>query len=100
MSETKNPSDQKGQAIDINQPKKPSNGLGKAGFVLALIALFIGWIPILGWVIWLIGFVFSFMGIFKKPRGLAIAGLILSVIGILLLVLIFTGFAIFGSTIS
>lgn len=83
--------------IDSKQTK-PSNGLGKAGFILALIALFIGWIPILGWVIWLIGFVFSLMGIFKRPRRLALAGLIISLLGVLLLIFIFTGFVLFETT--
>ena len=42
-----------------------SNGLGVAGFVLALIGLFIGWVPALGWIIWLLGAIFSFAGLFK-----------------------------------
>ena len=40
---------QSGQQIFINQvPVKESNGIGVAGFVLALVAVFLGWIPILG----------------------------------------------------
>ncbi|WP_370479557.1 hypothetical protein [Tamlana flava] len=66
-----------GQTIIVNQTEKKSNGLGTAGFVLVLIALFIGWIPILGWLIWILGLVLSFIGIFKAPRGLAIAGLVI-----------------------
>ena len=71
-----------GQQIIINQaaPKK-SNGIGIAGFVLALIALFLGWVPVLGWILGILGFVFSFIGVFKKPKGLAIAGLIIATIG-------------------
>ncbi|MEL0456077.1 hypothetical protein WJN01_07555 [Flavobacteriaceae bacterium SZ-1-7] len=80
-----------GQTIIVNQTEKKSNGLGTAGFVLALIALFIGWIPILGWLIWILGLVLSFIGIFKVPRGLAIAGLVISLIGIILLILVFAG---------
>ncbi len=75
---------QGGQQIIINQiAEKKSNGVGTAGFVLALIAFCIGWIPIIGWVpgwiLWILGLILSFAGVFKKPRGLAITGLIISV---------------------
>ena len=73
------------QTYYVEQPRK-SNGLGVAGFILAIIALFLGWIPIVGWVIWILGLLFSFIGIFKAPRGLAIAGLIISLLGLLVIV--------------
>ena len=41
-----------GQTIIVNQQEKKSNGVGTAGFVLALIALFLFWVPVLGWIIW------------------------------------------------
>lgn len=56
----------------IIQPRR-SNGLGTAGFILALIAMLGCWIPVLSWILWALGFLFSFIGIFKSPRGLAIA---------------------------
>lgn len=75
-----------------------SNGLGVAGFVLALIGLFIGWIPALGWIIWLLGAIFSFAGLFKRPRGLAIAGFVISFIDLLLLLLVFgAGLSLLGA---
>lgn len=83
--------DNQRQTIIVNQQKNESNGTGTAGFVLALIALFLGWIPIFGWILWLLGLVLSFIGIFKKPKGLAIAGLVISLIGIILLVFMFAG---------
>lgn len=55
--ETKN-QEQPKQTIIIQQPVSRSNGLGTAGFVLALIALFLGWIPFLGWIVWLLGLIF------------------------------------------
>jgi len=104
MSEITKPNEQKndnqGQTIIVNQQKSESNGTGTAGFVLALIALFFGWIPILGWVLWILGLILSFVGIFKKPKGLAIAGLVISLIGLVLLILIFAGLAILGSAAS
>jgi hypothetical protein len=79
-----------GQTIIINnQQEKKSNGIGTAGFVLALIALFLGWIPVLGWILWFLGLVLSFVGVFRLPRGLAIAGLVISLIGIILLLAVF-----------
>ena len=83
--------DNAGQTVIINQLKKDSNGVGTAGFVLALIALFLGWIPVLGWIAWFLGLVLSFVGVFKKPKGLSIAGLVISLIDIILLLVVFTG---------
>ena len=90
MTESKNSNqDNSGQTIIINQDEKKSNGIGTAGFVLALIALFLGWIPVLGWIIWLLGLILSFVGVFKTPKGLSIAGLVISLIGIILLIVVF-----------
>lgn len=86
--ETKN-QEQSKQTIIIQQPAPRSNGLGTAGFVLALIALFLGWIPVVGWIMWLLGLIFSACGIFKAPRGLAIAGLVISLLGMILLLVVF-----------
>ena len=104
MSEITKPNelknDNQGQTIIVNQQKSESNGTGTAGFVLALIALFLGWIPILGWILWILGLILSFVGIFKKPKGLAIAGLVISLIGLILLVFIFAGLAAIGAAAS
>lgn len=73
------------QTIIVNESR--SNGLGVAGFVLSIIAIFLGWVPILGWIIWFLGALFSLLGVFKTPRGLAIAGLVISFIGVIILCL-------------
>jgi len=79
------------QQIIINQaPQNQSNGVGTAGFVLSLITLFLGWVPVLGWILWILGLIFSFAGVFKSPRGLAIAGLVISLIDLILLVAVFS----------
>lgn len=76
--------------VVINQgSSQPTNGIGVAGFILALLALFLGWIPILGWVMWLLGLILSGVGMTRRPRGLAIAGLVISMIGLILLVVVF-----------
>jgi uncharacterized membrane protein len=77
------------QTIQIVETK--GNGIGTAGFVLALIAVFFGWIPFLGWVTWLLGLIFSAVGISKakkvqKGMGLSVAGLVISLIGVVLLI--------------
>lgn len=62
------------------------NGIGTAGFILALIGLVFCWVPILDWILWFLGALFSFIGVFKKPRGLSIAGLIISFIGVIIII--------------
>ncbi len=47
-------------------------------FCLALIALFLGWLPVLGRIVWVLGLILSFVGVLKKPKGMAIAGLVIS----------------------
>lgn len=80
------------QTIIIREESRKSNGLGTAGFVLALLALLGCWVPVLNWILWLLGFIFSFIGIFKSPRGLAIAGLRISLVDLIPLILLL-GFA-------
>lgn len=40
-----------GQTIIYHQQESRSNGIGTAGFVLALISLFLGWLPFIGWTV-------------------------------------------------
>ncbi|MFA8449092.1 MAG: hypothetical protein ACEPOW_00185 [Bacteroidales bacterium] len=77
------------QASPATMPEKKSNGVGVAGFILAIISLLVGWIPVLGWIIWLVGAILSIVGVFKKPKGFAIAGLIISFIGLITLITVF-----------
>lgn len=68
------------------QQQRRSNSMGTVGFIFALVSIFCGWIPIAGWIVWLVGAVFSFIGLFSRPRGLAIAGVIISLVLIPLIV--------------
>lgn len=75
-----------------------SNGLGTAGFVLSLVGLLTcGFLCPLG-------FLFGLLGMFKPPRGLAIAGTVIGALGSLWLA--FFGFALvaglfgFGSAVN
>ena len=81
------------QTIIIQQPASKSNGIGIAGFVLALAALVLVWAPILNSILWLLGLILSGVGVTKQPRGLAIAGLCISLIGLVILLTIFGLFA-------
>ena len=59
-----------GQTIIINQQERRStNGLGTAGFILALLGLIFNWVPGLGWVLWALGLIFFIRGNFQNsPR--------------------------------
>jgi len=72
---------------------RPSNGLGTTGFVLGLVGLLFSFIPVIGLVAWplvILGIIFSAIGISKASKGratnkgLAIAGLVVSVVGLVI----------------
>jgi hypothetical protein len=77
------------QPIIINQLQSQSNGTGTAGFRLALIAVSLGLVPVLDWILWVLGLILSFAGVFKSPKRLAVAGLVISLIDLILLVTVF-----------
>lgn len=68
------------QTIIVREQRYKSNGLGTAGFITSLLGLLLSWVPVLGWILWLVGALLSLIGVFKSPKGLAITGLILSLI--------------------
>jgi len=70
------------------QAAPQSNGIGTAGFILALLSFLFSWVPGVNFVVWFLGALFSFIGLFKRPRGLAIAGFILSFVDIIVILLI------------
>jgi hypothetical protein len=78
------------------QAVSASNGLGTAGFVVGLIGLVFSFIPVVGVIAWplvILGIVFSAVGIGKARKGratnkgLAIAGLVMSIVGLAICVL-------------
>jgi hypothetical protein len=75
---------------------QPQNGLGVAGFVLGVVGLVFSFIPIIGIIAWplvIIGLVLSGVGLSKAQKGeannmgLAVAGLVTSVIGLIVCIL-------------
>jgi flagellar biosynthesis protein FliP len=81
-----------GQTIIIHQQSQ-TNGVGVAGFVLALLSIFFFWAPVFDWILWVLGLILSAIGVRKTPRELAIAGLVLSLIDLLLLLFVVAGIA-------
>ena len=77
------------QQVIVQTVESKSNGIGTAGFVLALLGLLFSWVPVVDFILWFLGILFSFIGCFKSPKGLAIAGLILSLLGIIVIIAIF-----------
>jgi hypothetical protein len=77
------------QTVIINSP--PSNGLGVAGFIISLIGLLVT-----GGILCPVGLLLSFIALFKRPRGFAIAGTVIGAIGTLIPLAIFL---IFGATV-
>lgn len=74
------------QQTIIVETEKKGNSMGTAGFVLAILAIVFSWVPVLDFILWFLGALFSFIGVFRKPKGLAIAGLVISFIVIIILV--------------
>ncbi|MFD7653875.1 MmpS family transport accessory protein [Actinosynnema sp. NPDC059797] len=77
-------------------PPPPQNGLGTAGFVLGLVGLLFSFLPVIGVVAWplvILGLVLGLVGWARADRGratnkgLAIAGVALSAIGLVVCVL-------------
>ena len=82
------------QPINVQpQPVRQKNGFGNAGLVLSILGLALFWIPLVNLVLWFLGLLFSFIGVFKRPKGKAIAGLIIS--GVCAVFLIGIGASIF-----
>lgn len=76
----------------IQAPAETTNTLGLTGFILSIVAFILSWIPILGGLLWLVGAILSIVGLFKAPRGFAIAGTIISFLMIFVFLFFFMGF--------
>jgi len=69
-------------------PPVEKNNIGLTGFILSIVAIVISLVPVVGWLCWLLGLILSIVGVFKKPRGFAIAGIVISFIGFIIMFLI------------
>ena len=59
-------------------------GLGIAGFVLSLLSILFLSMPFLGLILAILGLIFCIIQLKKKKTGLAIAGLVISIVGTIL----------------
>lgn len=84
------------------QQQPPRNGLGLTGFVLGLVGLLLSFIPFVGIIAWplvIVGLVLSIVGVARASKGIAtnkgmaIAGVVLSVLGLVVCVLYVAVFA-------
>ena len=56
----------------------------KAGFIIGMIGMLCSWIPILGMLLTILGIIFSTKEQKQQPNGLSKAGLIISIIGLVI----------------
>lgn len=84
------------------QPMRMKNGVGTAGFVCGLLGIIFAWIPIIGVIAWplvIVGLILSWVGLNNAKKGkadnkgLAIAGIACSVIGLLICIIWASAFA-------
>ena len=82
--------------------KKETNGVAIAGLITSIVALICSPIPLLCWVLWIVGLILSCVGLGKKARKkLAVAGLLISIIDfIVLIVMLFVGVAAVADTVD
>lgn len=66
---------------------KESNGIGIAGFILSIVSVVVSFTSFFSVIFWILGIIFSIMGLFQRPKGFAIAGTIISAVSGLLFIL-------------
>ncbi|WP_371151813.1 DUF2510 domain-containing protein [Buchananella felis] len=81
-------------------PAPQSNWMGVTGFALSLSLLLFFWVPVMNLALLVAGLVFSIMGMRREPKGLAIAGVVISSLFLAVLVLGFLAFGAFMAIIS
>ena len=73
---------------EASAERVPFNAAGMTGMVLALLSL-LNWIPVVGFVVtWLVGLIFSIVGLCRPKKGMAITGLIISLIILIIVIAI------------
>ena len=77
----------KKEVVSANQTEQ-KNVFGLVGMIVAIVALVFSMGPVLGWILWFFGELFSVIGLFKKPRTCAVIGFILSLMGLVLTLLL------------
>lgn len=60
--------------------------------MITLVNMFLGFIPVVNFlcfILWPLGLILSIIGMLKSPRGLAIAGFVLSLLGVIVVLFFF-----------
>lgn len=76
------------------QRSAAGNGLAITGFICALCSLVLFWLPFINFVLWVLGIVFSAIGLNRSNkqgaphRGLAIAGLVIALVPTTILIFV------------
>lgn len=85
------------QTVLLQQSKTSTNVVGVIGFVLALLGLLFGWCfwPVAA--LSALGVILSFIGMFSEPRGLAIAGFIIGLLGCAVLAILLLVVGVLGA---
>ena len=81
-----------GTTVNVNVPKDTASGLATAAMVIGIIGLILAFIPIVGFISWILcplAVVFGGTALFgaiqkEKPKGAAITGLITGIVGLLI----------------
>lgn len=90
------------QPVTWTAPPQPRNGFGTTGFVLGLLAAIFAWIPfvgVIGWPLAILGLIFSGLGLYRvskrqaSNKGITIAGLVLSLLGLVFCIVYTVTFA-------
>lgn len=63
-----------------------ANAIGLIGFVFSVLSAVTCLVPIYGWGCWLVGFVCSCIGLSRRPKSFALAGLIICLVSAMLMV--------------
>ena len=67
---------------------------------MTIIGIVFCWVPFVHGILWFLGLLFSFIGVFKRPKALAIVGLVLSLVSIVIyviVVMVFLGGSLYDS---
>jgi len=82
------------------EPRK-SSGMAIAGLIMGIFTVIFCWVPVLSWILALLGLIFSIVGIAKKnggAKGAAIAGLVLTILGVILGIVLYA--AVLGTSLN
>ncbi len=83
-------------AYDPTVQHRQSNGLGLAGFICSLVGFVLGVLTGVGGLLCFVGLIMSLIALGRQPRGFAVAGVILGLLGCCagILILLFLGLGI------